>query len=87
MNKLPQVGQHVLVEWVDSAEAPGWQYSNSEPKLWPRLITSRGTVVGRTALGIVLSAHISEASTDGSKGYLGLLAIPHGCILKCTVLK
>ena len=88
MVKIPSVGTHVLLQWVDSAEAPGWEYSTEEPKLYPRLITSRGTIVGRTPLGIVLSAHVSEPSAaDGERGYLSLLAIPNGCVLKCEVLK
>ena len=76
-----------MLQWVDSSEAQGWQYSATEPKLYPRLITSRGTLVGRTPLGIVLSAHISESSMDGERGYLGLLAIPFGAIIKVVRLE
>jgi len=73
---------------VDAAEVPGWQYTTQEPKFFPRLITSRGTVVGRTPLGLVLSAHISEPDSEsGERGYLSLLAVPNGCVLKCEVLK
>jgi hypothetical protein len=87
LNKLPPVGAYVLMQWVDAAEAPGWQYSAEEPKLWPRMITSRGTIVGRTPLGVVLCSHISEPSTgDNERGYLSLLAIPNGAILKVTKL-
>lgn len=71
---------------MDAAEAPGWNYFSEPPKLYPRLIESHGTIVGKTALGIVLSAHVSEASTDGETGYLSLLAIPFGAILKVTRL-
>lgn len=88
MIKLPSVGSHVVLQWLDAAEAPGWQYSSEEPQLFPRLIESRGTVVARTALGLVLSAHISESGgQDGERGYLSLLAIPNGCILKAVVLE
>lgn len=88
MIKLPPVGSHVVLQWLDSAEAPGWQYSLEEPRLMPRLIESRGTVVSRTALGVVLSAHISEPDgQDGARGYLSLLAIPNGCILKSEALE
>lgn len=80
--KQLKVGAVVKLEWLDAAEVPGWSYSK-EPKLFPRLITSRGTIVGKTPLGIVLSAHVSEVSeTDGERGYLSLLAIPFGCVLK-----
>jgi hypothetical protein len=87
LKNLPPTGSHVLLQWVDAAESPGWNYTTEEPKLWPRKITSRGTIVGRTALGLVLSAHVSEGDGDGEKGYLSLLAIPFGCILRCEVLK
>jgi hypothetical protein len=88
LKTLPPVGTHVVLQWVDSAEAPGWTYLTDEPKLYPRMITSRGIIVGRTPLGVVLGAHISEPSTeDGERGYLSLLAIPNGCVLKCEVLK
>lgn len=86
--KIPKVGMHVRMEWLDSAEAPGWSYGNEEPKLYPRSIISLGTVVGRTPLGIVLCAHVSEPNSgDGERGYLSLLSVPYGAILEWKALK
>lgn len=88
MKEVPKVGTHVCIEWVDASESPGWNYTTTEPKLYPRQITSRGTIVGRTPLGIVLCAHVSEPSTeDGERGFLSLLAIPYGAVLDVKVLK
>jgi len=73
--------QIVLVTWVDSSTASGWQYGDTDNELVA--IHSIGFIMKMDKKALTLSSTVGARG----KGCLDPLTIPFGAILKVTKIK
>lgn len=88
--KLPELKTPVRVDWLDSVDTPGWQYARDAKDidfgLRPPMQT-RGVLIQTDPVSIAIATTIAPAgANDAKEGYLDVLTIPRGCILKVQVI-
>lgn len=80
----PQIGDIVLVEWVDSSRTTDWTYA--QPTLARMKHESVGYLSHQDEEAINVRPHRARDS-DGDEQHVGDMTIPRCCIKKISVLR
>lgn len=82
--QIPPINTAVKLQWLDSTRLPGWHYFKATEKVdtTPRLMVSRGLLVGSDELAVALTGTVTPRSAlDTDEGYADILIVPRGCIV------